>query len=69
MWFVYGRGYGRIAGDTVSTWEPTDGHKHDFRDIALGPDGNMWVTDNNNAEKLGVGRIKPDGSHQLREGV
>lgn len=65
MWFVYGRGYGRIRGGTVSTWEPADGHKHEFRDIALGPDGNMWVADNNNAERLGVGRISPTGA--LRE--
>ena len=61
VWFVYGRGYGRIVGTAVTTWEPSDGHKHEFRDIVLGPDGNMWVADNNNAERLGVGRIAADG--------
>lgn len=61
MRFVYGRGYGRISGTTVTAWEPTDGRKHEFRDIVLGPDGNMWVADNNNGERLGVGRITAAG--------
>ncbi len=62
MWFVYGRGYGKVAGQNVTTWEPSDGRAHEFRDITLGPDGNMWVADNENAVGYGVGRVAPDGT-------
>ena len=61
MWFVYGRGYGRVVGTTATTWEPAG--KHNFVDVTLGADGRMYLADRSAGEKLGIARVGADGSY------
>ncbi len=62
MWFVYGRGYGRITGTTTRTWEPAG--RHNFVDVTLGADGLIYLADRNSPQKLGIARVGADGSYK-----
>ena len=61
MWFVYGRGYGRVVGTTAKTWEPAG--RHNFVDLTLGTDGKIYLADRNNGQKLGIARVDASGAY------
>jgi virginiamycin B lyase len=62
MWFVYGRGYGRVTGTTAKTWEP--GGRHNFVDVTLGVDGKMYLADRNAPQGLGIARVDATGTYK-----
>ncbi len=62
MWFVYGRGYGRVTGASAQTWEPAG--KHNFVDATLGADGKIYLADRSAGERLGIAVVGADGSYK-----
>jgi streptogramin lyase len=62
MWFVYGRGYGRVTGTTAQTWEPAG--DHNFVDATLGADGKIYLADRKAARQLGIARVDGSGAYK-----